>query len=168
MTDVSSPRPSGAALSDALAALDVTRRTRRSTAQVVDALPPDALTTIPDGFSNHVLWNVGHLVVTMQALVYGLSGLPLGVPDDWVAGFRKGTAPQDGVAAAPYAEVRDAFLALPDQVEADLRAGAFERYREYTTTPGVTLSSVSDALRFNLFHEGLHLGTVLALRKSLG
>ena len=154
-------------LDDALAALDVVRKTRQSAAQIVDALPADALVTVPPGFSNHVLWNVGHLVVTMQSLVYGLSGLPLGVPDAWVAAFRKGTAPQNGVAAVPYDEVRDAFLALPDQTEADLRAGRFEPYREYTTTPGVVLVSAEDALRFNLYHEGLHLGAILALRKHL-
>lgn len=156
-----------AALSNALATLDVTRKTRASTVQIVDALDPDALTAIPDGFSNHVLWNVGHLVVTMQSLVYGLSGQPLGIPDGWVDAFRKGTTPDDGVAAVPYAEVRAAFLSLPDQTEADLRAGRFEPYREYTTTPGVTLASVEDGVRFNLFHEGLHLGTVLGLRKRV-
>ena len=68
----------------------------------------------------------------------------------------------------PYAQVRDAFLALPDQAEADLRAGRFEQYRAYTTTPGVVLASVEDAVRFNLFHEGLHLGAILALRKHVG
>ena len=168
MTDVSSSRSSGAATASALAALDVVRKTRQSTAAVVDALPPDALTVIPDGFSNHVLWNVGHLVVTMQSLVYGLSGQPLGVPDAWVAAFRKGTTPEAGVAAAPWPEIRDAFLGLPDQTEVDLRAGAFRQYREYTTTPGVVLASVEEALRFNLFHEGLHLGAILAMRKHLG
>ena len=155
------------ALSSALAALDVVRKTRQSTVQVVDALPAEALTVIPDGFSNHVLWNVGHLVVTMQSLVYGLSGLDLGVPNEWVAAFRKGSTPQDGVAAVPYEELRDVFLSLPDQVEADLRAGTFRQYREYTTTPGVVLADVGDALRFNLFHEGLHLGSILALRKRV-
>ncbi len=157
-----------AALSDALAALDVTRKTRRSTLQIVDALDPAALTVVPDGFSNHVLWNVGHLVVTMQSLVYGLSGQPLGVPDGWLDAFRKGSTPEDGVAAVPYGEIRDAFLALPDQAEADLRAGAFRQYREYLTTPGVVLADVGGALRFNLFHEGLHLGSILALRKLVG
>ncbi len=48
------------------------------------------------------------------------------------------------------------------------RAGRFETYREYRTTPGVVLASVEDALRFNLYHEGLHLGSVLALRKLVG
>lgn len=155
------------ALSGALAALDITRKTRQSTIQIVDALDPGVLTVIPRGFSNHVLWNVGHLVVTMQSLVYGLSGLPLGIPDEMFAAFRKGTSPENGIASVPYAEIRAAFLSFPDKIEADLRASRFKQYREYTTTPGVTLTDVSDALWFNLFHEGLHLGTVLALRKHL-
>ena len=56
---------------------------------------------------------------------------------------------------------------MPDQTEADLGAGTFGPYREYTTTPGVVLASVEGALRFNLFHEGLHLGAILALRKHV-
>ncbi len=56
----------------------------------------------------------------------------------------------------------DAFLSLPEQAEADLRAGALRPFREYTTTPGVVLASAEDALRFNLYHEGLHLGSILA------
>ena len=157
-----------ATLADALAAVDVTRQTRRAVVQVVDALADDARTRIPTGFSNHVLWNVGHLAVTEQALVYGLSGLPLGVPEAWAEAFRKGTTPADGVAAVPYADVRDAFLALPDQTEADLKAGRFATFRPYRTTPGVVLTSAAEALRFNLYHEGLHLGSILALRKLVG
>lgn len=151
---------------DVLAALDIVRKTRRSVVEITDAIAPSALTAIPPGFSNHVLWNVGHLVVTMQSLIYGLSGLPLGVPDGWLAAFRKGSTPEDGVAAVPYADVREVFLALPDQAEADLRAGVFQQYREYATTPGVVLRSAADAARFNLFHEGIHLGAILALRKT--
>ena len=153
---------------DVLAALDVLRQTRRSLVAVTDAIPADARTVVPDGFSNHVLWNLGHVVVTERLLVYGLSGLPLGVPDDWVAAFRKGTRPAPGEAAAPYDALREAALTLPDQTEADLLAGRFEDYREYRTTPGVVLQSAEDGVRFNLYHEGIHLGAILALRKLVG
>lgn len=152
----------------ALATLEVVRQTRRALLAVVESVPEAARTTIPDGFRNHVLWNLGHVVVTEQLLTYGLSGLPLGVPDDWVAAFRKGTTPTSGQAAVPFDAIRDAALTLPDQTEADLRAGRFQSFREYRTTPGVVLASVEDAVRFNLYHEGLHLGTILALRKAVG
>ena len=150
-----------------LAALDVLAQTRRSLVAVCDGLTDDQRLAVPDGLSNHVLWNLGHVVVTERLLAYGLARRPLGVPDAWVAAFRKGTRPTPGEAAVPYAEVRDAALALPDQTAADLRAGRLDSadFREYRTTPGVVLASVADAVRFNLYHEGLHLGSVLALRK---
>lgn len=151
-----------------LAAFETTRQTRRALAALVDDLAPEARTAIPDGFNNHVLWNVGHVVATEQALTYGLSGLPIDLPDGFVADFRKGSSPRDWTRDWDYAEVRDLLLATVDRTEADYRAGRFETYREYRTTPGVVLSSVDDAVRFNLYHEGLHLGAILALRKLVG
>ena len=149
----------------ALQTFDTLRKTRQSLAAVVDALPDAARTAIPDGFNNHVLWNAGHLAATEQGLTYGLAGLPPNVPPEFVESFRKGSSPRDWSRAWTWAEVRDLLLTLPDRTEADYRAGRFEAFREYRTTPGVVLASVEDAVRFNLYHEGLHLGTVLALRK---
>ncbi|MEM0961810.1 MAG: DinB family protein [Bacteroidota bacterium] len=143
----------------------VLRQTRRSLVAVVDALTPAERVTVPDGFNNHILWNAGHLAVTEQLLVYGLSDLPIGVPDEMVAGFRKGTSPRDWERAWAWDEIRQALLARPDQTEADWHAGRFTSFREYRTTPGVVLRSVEDALRFNLYHEGIHLGSILALRR---
>lgn len=151
-----------------LQAFDDLRTTRQSLAALVDALPEGARTVIPDGFNNHVLWNVGHVAATEQLLMYGLAGLSLNVADAFVADFRKGSSPRNWTRTWEWAEVRDLLLSLPDRTEADYRAGRFETYREYRTTPGVVLTSVEDAVRFNLYHEGLHLGAVLALRKLVG
>ena len=78
-----------------LAALSDLRQTRQTLAALVDALPEEALTTIPEGFNNHILWNVGHLVVTQQVLVYGLSSLQPNVSAEMMGAFRKGTSPRD-------------------------------------------------------------------------
>ena len=145
---------------------DTLRTTRRSLADLVDAMSPEMRTTIPDGFNNHVLWNVGHLAVTEQLLTYGLADQPLGVSVEMLAAFRKGTSPREWSRAWTWDEVRGPFLTLPDQTEADARAGRFASFREYRTTPGVVLRSVEDALRFNLYHEGIHLGAILALRRT--
>jgi len=54
-----------------------------------------------------------------------------------------------------------------DQTEKDLEAGIFKTYQEYPTSTGYVITSVQDALNFNNFHEGIHLGYILALKKSL-
>ena len=147
------------------ASLDTLAKTRQSLVAITDALEDEARLRVPDGFKNHILWNLAHVVVTQQLLVYGLSGLPLHVPDEWIQAYRKGTSATTGESVASYDEVRQAALELPPTTRADLEAGRFETFRSYTTTPGVVLESVHDADRFNLYHEGLHLGTILALRK---
>ena len=148
-----------------LAVFDTLRTTRQTVAALVDALPEAARTRVPTGFNNHVLWNAGHLVATEQGLTYGLSGLPVDLPEGFVEAFRKGSAPRDWDRAWTWADVRPLLLSAPDRTEADYRAGRFQDYRQYRTTPGVVLRSVDDAIRFNLYHEGLHLGAILALRK---
>lgn len=146
-------------------ALGMIRQTRHALDALTAPLDAEAWTRVPEGFSNNVLWNVGHVVVTLELLTYGLAGLDLTVPAPMVAAFRKGTAPAGWDALPDVEAVREHLHASPDRLEADLRAGRFESYREYRTTPGIVLASVDDALVFDLYHEGLHLGAVQALRK---
>ena len=141
---------------------------RGSLARVAESVPPEHWQTVPPGFSNHVLWNVAHVVVTLELITYGRSGLALGVPPDLVAQARKGTSPADWTAPPD----RDAVLALlaesPARLARDIEAGWRGTYEPYETSAGVTLGSLADALAFDLYHEGMHAGTVLALQRALG
>ena len=153
--------------------LDAIRKTRASLLAAADGLPAEAWAEVPEGFSNNVLWNVGHVAVTAELLTYGLAGLAgldLPAPPSAVAAFRKGTSPAEWAAPPALDATRALFLGGPDRLEADLRAGRFDGapFRSYTTTPGVTLASVGEAVAFDLYHEGLHAGAVLALRKLVG
>jgi len=35
----------------------------------------EQLNKIPEGFSNNLIWNIGHIIVTQQVLIYKLSNL---------------------------------------------------------------------------------------------
>lgn len=156
-------------MTDATAfALDALDQTRRTAGDLLDRLPEAAWTAVPDGFRNHILWNVGHIAVTADLLTYGLSGLALPSPDWAVAAFRKGTAPADWAAPPSIADTRALFDTSLAPLRADLEAGAFSDFLTYRTTPGVVLASVEDAVQFNLFHEGLHTGTIAMLAALVG
>ncbi|MCE2613424.1 DinB family protein [Flavobacteriaceae bacterium D16] len=130
--------------------------------------PRETLCTIPEGFRNHIYWNIAHVVVTQQLITYGLSNLPLQVDADLVAKYRKGTLPQtDPVSEQEIEQLQESLFSTLEQTQRDYQDGRFKEYKSYTTSANVTLSSVEDALAFNVYHEGLHLGVILGLQKAL-
>ncbi|WP_225318044.1 DinB family protein [Flavobacterium luteum] len=53
----------------------------------------EQLNKIPDGFSNNLIWNIGHVIVVQQGLVYKFSGLPMNVSDDLFDKYKNGSKP---------------------------------------------------------------------------
>lgn len=145
--------------------LDITLQNRRNLYNILENTPKEELLKIPDGFRNNIWWNIAHVVVTQQLLVYKMSGLEMRVPQELVDKFRKGTVP-DGTATDEEIKMVAGFLlSTIEWTQEDLENGLFQSYNEYTTSVKVTLRNVEDALAFNLFHEGLHLGTILSFKK---
>lgn len=64
-----------------------------------------------------------------------------------------------------YQNLKELSASLLVQFEKDYEDGVFQNYRNYMTSLNVELDSVQKALSFNAFHEGLHFGTMLALKK---
>jgi hypothetical protein len=61
-----------------------------------------------EGYSNNLIWNIAHIIVVQQMLVYKLSGLPMMISDEMVEKI-KGTKPED---IATQAEVDEIQLLL--------------------------------------------------------
>ena len=130
--------------------------------------PKEALFEIPEGFRNNIYWNIAHVVVTQQLITYGLSKLPLQVGAEWVAKYRKGTTPaMDQVSEDEILELQQLLFSTLEQTQQDYQEGRFKQYEAYTTSANVTLTSVEEAMAFNVYHEGLHLGAILALQKAI-
>lgn len=141
---------------------------RRNLHQILTHTPKKELLLIPDGFRNNIWWNIAHVVVTQQILTYGFSGLDMHVPDALVAAYKKGTEPPEKVSDADMALVEKLLVDAIVGTQADYDKGLFTKFTPYTTSAKITLENIEDALAFNLYHEGLHLGSVLALRKLVG
>lgn len=148
--------------------LDILTTNRRLLHKATADLSAEALIRIPEGFNNNVLWNVGHLVVTQQLLCYKLSGLDMGVDDAMVKTFGKGSSPKDWTETPDYEALLVPLHGLVESTRRDYAAGRFQGFNTYTTSTGYTLASIEDAIAFNNFHEGIHLGYILAMRRILG
>ena len=144
---------------------EVLKKSRELVFNLIDGLTIEQLHKIPEGFNNNIAWNVAHLVVTQQLLLYKLSGLQCLVSDELIDNYRKGTKPTETFTEEEFEEVKELLLGLPDTLKEDFSAGIFSDYTEYKTSTGFVLDSFKTALAFNNMHEGIHLGVIMAIRK---
>ncbi len=147
--------------------IDFLKAIRQLYVELTKDLTPEQWLEIPPGRSNNILWNVGHAVVTQQMLHYALAGQPMHVDQGLVEALRKGSSPAGWKQPPDIERIRRLLTQLPQQLERDYAAGLFQQYNSYPTSVGVTLASIEDALEFNNFHEGAHLGMAMAIAKMV-
>lgn len=146
--------------------VDVLIKGRALMLKVIAGCSLDQINTIPKGFNNNIGWNVAHLVVTQQLLCYKLSGLEISVSNEMLERYKKGAKPDRHIIdEAEWGSIRNLFVELPTNLESDYNDGLFKEYSDYKTSVNVTLDSIEKAIDFNNFHEGIHLGILLSLKK---
>jgi hypothetical protein len=146
---------------------DLTRTSRKIVSQFLENYSLEQLNKIPEGFSNNLIWNIGHIVVVQQMLVYKLSGLPMMISDEMVEKYKKASKPEQDATQVEVDEIRSLLFGTLDQTEADHTAEVFKNYQEYPTSTGFVIKSAEDAMSFNYFHEGLHIGIMMSIKKLI-
>lgn len=123
------------------------------------------LNLIPKGFSNNLIWNIGHIIVAQQSLIYKGSNLPMNISEELFNSYKPGTKPTGLTSAQEIEELKEWLTSVIQTTEEDYANGKFVTYNERTTATGFNLTSVKDAFEFNNYHEGLHLGYMMSIRK---
>lgn len=146
---------------------EITKTSRKIALQFLENHTLEQLNTIPEGFNNNLIWNIAHIIVVQQMLVYKLSGLPMMISDEIVEKYKKGTKPEHNVTQAEVDEIKSLLFETINQTEADLNNKIFKNYDEYPTSTGFVIKSAEDAMAFNYFHEALHIGIMMSIRKFI-
>lgn len=144
---------------------EVQKTIREIFLKILDHHSLEQLNKIPTGFNNNLIWNIAHCISSQQVLVYKLSGLPTMVSEEFMAKYKKGTKPEGDVSQAEVDEIRTLLFTTLEQTEKDFANNVFVDYNEYTTSLGFTLKNVDGALGFNNYHEGIHTGIIMSIRK---
>jgi glutamyl/glutaminyl-tRNA synthetase len=145
--------------------LEITKTSRNMVSKLIQGFTLEQLNKVPAGFNNNLIWNVAHIVVTQQLLVYKLAGLPVMVSEEMIEKYKKGTKTEH---VASQEEVDEILLLLHKtiaQTEIDIENNLFQNFNEYPTSTGFVLKTNQDSMSFNNFHEGLHIGVIMAIRK---
>ena len=147
--------------------LEMTLQGRKFFYSILKHTPKEQLLEIPKGYRNNIWWNVAHVVATQQILFYKLGGAEPKVPQELIDKFKKGTVP-DGTATDEEIDIIKSFLfSTVEWAQEDYEKGLFTNYKAYETSAKITLKNIDDAIAFNMYHEGIHLGVILSLQKVL-
>ena len=148
-------------------AFDITRTSRKVLSSFLQDYTLEQLNKTPSGFSNNLIWNIGHIVVVQQILTYKLSGLSMHIPDSFVEEYKRGTRPEQDATQAEVDEILSYLFQTINQTKTDYNAQAFKNYQEFTSQVGFTMRTIEDAISFNYYHEALHLGIMMQIRKLI-
>jgi hypothetical protein len=143
------------------------RQTRKNLLEILQNTEAEDLLHIPDGFNNNIYWNIAHCVATQQLLHYYLSDNPFRIDKYWVETYKKGTLPKIDVSASEIEDLSFLLLETSKILMKDYDALLFSDYTTYTTSFGVDLKSIQDAIIFNNMHECLHFGYIMAQKRAI-
>lgn len=134
---------------------------REKIRSLVEARSEEELLRVPPGVSNNMLWIYGHVLRSADVLILKPGGVPMNFPEDLHPLFQKGSSPADWTEGrglrdrifAAESPCREGLLRFLESADPGAR-----HPQPYATSMGLTLNNVGDSLRYNLFHESLHLG----------
>ncbi|UCE93463.1 MAG: DinB family protein [Flavobacteriaceae bacterium] len=141
--------------------------TRQSMLKILKSKSYEDLVKIPSGFNNSIFWNIAHLLITQQLLFYKLSGKALMIDSELVDKYGKGSIATEKVSPSDIDYVKDHLVSAMEKTSDDYEKGIFDQMDTYKTSTGIELTNIEDVISFSTFHDGIHLGIVLALLKVI-
>ena len=144
---------------------DFIRKARLVQINIIKELSLEQLNEIPAGFNNNIIWNMGHLIATQQVVCYRRAGVETVVDTDFVNAYAPGSRPERFITADEVQRIQELFFTSLDRFEDDLQNGVFDNYTAWTTRAGVDINNIDDVGAFLPYHEGMHVGYIMAMRK---
>lgn len=148
-------------------AFRITETSRKVLLGFLEKYSIEELNKIPEGFSNNLIWNIGHIIVVQQLLIYKLSGLPTMVSNEMIEKYQKGTKPEHNVTQEEVDEIKVLLFSTLEKTKQDFAENIFQNYLEFTSMSGFTMKSAANAIEFNNYHEAVHTGIMMQIRKFI-
>jgi len=146
--------------------LDTLRKLRIFILNTIKDLTLEQLNKVPSGYSNNIIWNVAHLVAAQEGVCYLRTGQATTVSMEFFNAYKPGSKPERNLTEKEVDEIKQLLIASVDLLENDLKQNKFVNYKSWTTRYDVEMNTIEDALNFLPFHEGMHLGYIMALKRN--
>ncbi len=147
--------------------IEYVKQSRLYFLSLIEGLTARQLNEIPAGFNNNIIWNLGHLLASQQSICYVRSGNSMVIDEKYLAAYKPETKPSPFVAETEIEEMKKLFLTAIQQFEKDYENGLFSNYTAFSTRYGINVNNIDEAISFLQFHEGLHVGYIMAMKHAV-
>jgi hypothetical protein len=138
---------------------------RKVTLKVLKDVTEEMADIVPEGFNNSIRWNIGHIFIDQYMWLYFKIPDELKLPDQYKELFGFGTKPADWKIQPPSLEELKALLR---QQPVHIRQTFGHRLDEKLIEPTeLGMSTIGEVIPRTLYHEGLHVGTILSIKKVI-
>ena len=150
------------------ASVDVLNSTRRSIYNALEDCSQEEWLIIPDGFKNNIAWNVGHIIIAQQGLVYTRCGLDNYINAEMFGMYRPVSSPRDWESNPDKNALIDQLMSLGEKMNEDVKAGLFDIDMPAEPVPHMPhADSVAHAMISNNMHEGMHYAIIAKLKQLI-
>jgi uncharacterized damage-inducible protein DinB len=145
---------------------------RQRTLSVVENLSDAQLDVVPPGFRNSIRWNLGHVFVSQEKMVFTLAGEENKSPEGYISLFAGGTAPsmweESSIAIPTLEEITTCLRDQPGRIQEQFAGRLGDPLAEpFKAATGIVFATVEEVIHFSIYHEGLHTGVIMSLKKML-
>lgn len=130
---------------------------------VVEEVTEEEAEIIPSHFNNNIRWNLGHVYLDQFDWINAVTGEKKR-PENFSSWFGFGTSPQNFTEQTPQLEELKRLLSEQVQVIKDTYGDRLEK--EYPATE-MGMHTIEQVLTRTIFHEGMHLQTILDIKKLI-
>ncbi|MDB5015355.1 MAG: hypothetical protein JWQ84_187 [Mucilaginibacter sp.] len=144
---------------------EIIKKPRIHLINLIKDLSIEQLNEVPAGFNNNLIWNMAHIIAAQQGVCYKRAGLDIRVDENFLQRYKPDTKPDGFMDKTEIEKISGLLLTTIDQLETDYNNNVFTNYTPWTTRYGVQLNNIDNAINFLPFHEGLHFGYIMALKR---
>jgi uncharacterized damage-inducible protein DinB len=137
---------------------------RSRTVKWIEALDFRIVDVMPTNFINTIHWHLGHILLVQDRVTLRLMGGGIGFPETYTDWFANGTKPADWQTEPPAVEVL--LQELKEQTDR-LQKQISGKLADKLTLPLFELETLEEALNYSFYHEGIHLGYMMALKRAI-
>jgi len=89
------------------------------------------------------------------------------ISDSLFEKYQNGSRPDGKTSQIEVDEIKKLLSEMVEKTKVDFESGIFKEFHPYQTKTGFYLGTLKEAMEFNNYHEGIHLGIMMTIKKYL-